>query len=283
MNGVKTAFLLTLIMVLFLLVGQVIGGQSGLIIAFIFALAFNFFSYWYSDKIVLRMYKAKEITRSQAPKLFGMVEKLVKNSGMPMPKVYIIPSSTPNAFATGRNPSNAVVAVTEGIVRLLHDEELEGVLAHELAHIRNRDILLSTIVATIVGAITYLAFIGRFAFLFLGRGGDRDAGAAVGRILMIIIAPIAAALIQMAISRAREYMADAGGAEICGNPRALAGALKKLEMGVARAPMQDANPSTSHMFIVHPFRGGGITKLFSTHPPIPERIKRLEALARKGA
>ncbi len=283
MNGVKTAFLLTLIMVLFLLVGQAVGGQSGLIIAFIFALALNFFSYWYSDKIVLRMYKAKEVTRSQAPKLFGMVEKLVKNSGMPMPKVYIIPSSTPNAFATGRNPSNAVVAVTEGIVRLLRDEELEGVLAHELAHIRNRDILLSTMVATIVGAITYLAFFGRFAFFFLGRGGDRDAGAAVGQILMIIIAPIAAAIIQMAISRAREYMADAGGAEICGNPRALAGALKKLEMGVARAPMQDANPSTSHMFIVHPFRGGGITKLFSTHPPIPERIKRLEALARKGA
>lgn len=283
MNGVKTAFLLTLIMVLFLLVGQAVGGQSGLIIAFIFALALNFFSYWYSDKIVLRMYKAKEVTRSQAPKLFGMVEKLVKNSGMPMPKVYIIPSSTPNAFATGRNPSNAVVAVTEGIVRLLRDEELEGVLAHELAHIRNRDILLSTMVATIVGAITYLAFFGRFALFFLGRGGDRDAGAAVGQILMIIIAPIAAALIQMAISRAREYMADAGGAEICGNPRALAGALKKLEMGVARAPMQDANPSTSHMFIVHPFRGGGITKLFSTHPPIPERIKRLEALARKGA
>ncbi len=283
MNGVKTAFLLTLIMVLFLLVGQAVGGQSGLIIAFIFALALNFFSYWYSDKIVLRMYKAKEVTRSQAPKLFGMVEKLVKNSGMPMPKVYIIPSSTPNAFATGRNPSNAVVAVTEGIVRLLRDEELEGVLAHELAHIRNRDILLSTMVATIVGAITYLAFFGRFAFFFLGRGGDRDAGAAVGQILMIIIAPIAAAIIQMAISRAREYMADAGGAEICGNPHALAGALKKLEMGVARAPMQDANPSTSHMFIVHPFRGGGITKLFSTHPPIPERIKRLEALARKGA
>lgn len=283
MNGVKTAFLLTLIMVLFLLVGQAIGGQSGIAIAFVFALVFNFFSYWYSDKIVLKMYRAKEVSRSQAPKLFGMVEKLVKNSGLPMPKVYIIPSSTPNAFATGRNPSNAVVAVTEGIVRLLNDEELEGVLAHELAHIRNRDILLSTVVATIVGAITYLAFIGRFAFLFLGRGGDRDAGAAVGQLLMLIIAPIAAALIQMAISRAREYMADAGGAEICGNPRALAGALKKLEMGVARVPMQDANPSTSHMFIVHPFRGGGITKLFSTHPPIPERIKRLEALARKGA
>lgn len=270
-------------MVLFLLVGQALGGQQGMIIAFIFALGFNFFSYWYSDKIVLKLYKAKEVSRAQAPKLYGMVEKLVKNGGLPMPKVYVIPSNTPNAFATGRNPSNAVVAVTEGIVRLLNDEELEGVLAHELAHIRNRDILLSTIVATMVGAITYLSFIGRFAFLFLGRGGDRDAGAMIGQLLMLIIAPIAAALIQMAISRAREYMADAGGAEICGKPMALANALKKLEKGVARAPMQEANPSTSHMFIVKPFRGGGITKLFSTHPPIPERVKRLEALAHGGA
>ncbi len=283
MNSVKTAFFLTLIMVLFLLVGQAIGGQDGLIIAFVLALGFYFFSYWYSDKIILKMYKAKEITREQAPKLFGMVEKLVKSSGLPMPKVYVIPSATPNAFATGRNPSNAVVAVTEGIVRLLNDEELEGVLAHELAHIRNRDILLSTIVATIVAAITYLSFIGRFAFLFAGRGGGRDAGAAIGQLLMLILAPIAAALIQMAISRAREFMADAGGAEICGKPMALANALKKLEMGVSRAPMQDANPSTSHMFIVNPFRGGGITKLFSTHPPIPERVKRLEALARGRA
>lgn len=270
-------------MVLFLLVGQALGGQSGMIIALVIALGFNFFSYWYSDKIILKIYKAKEVSKQQAPKLYGMVEKLVKNSGLPMPKVYIIPSDTPNAFATGRNPSNAVVAVTEGIVRLLNDEELEGVLAHELAHIRNRDILLSTIVATVVAAITYLSLIGRFAFLFAGRGGDRDAGAVVGQLLMLILAPIAAALIQMAISRAREYMADAGGAEICGNPLALSGALQKLERGVSRTPMQDANPSTSHMFIVNPFRGGGMTKLFSTHPPIPERVKRLEALARKRA
>jgi heat shock protein HtpX len=283
MNGIKTAFLLTAIMVLFLLVGQALGGQEGLVIAFVLALVFNFFSYWYSDKIILRVYKAREITREQAPQLYTLVEKLVKNSGMPMPKVYVIPSSTPNAFATGRNPKNAAVAVTEGIVRLLNSEELEGVLAHELAHIRNRDILLSTIVATIVTAITYLSIMGRFAFLFLGRGGDRDAGAAIGHLLMLILAPIAAMIIQMAISRAREYMADAGGAEICGKPMALANALKKLEMGVSRAPMQEANASTAHMFIVHPFRGGGITKLFSTHPPIPERIKRLEALTRGRA
>jgi len=280
MNGVKTAFLLTLIMVLFLLVGQAIGGQDGLIIAFILALGFNFFSYWYSDRIILKVYKAKEVTREQAPKLYSMVEKLVKRSGMPMPKIYVIPSSTPNAFATGRNPQNAVVAVTEGIVRLLNDDELEGVLAHELAHIRNRDILLSTIVATVVTAITYISFMGRFAVLFMGRGGDRDAGAAIGQLLMLILAPIAAMIIQLAISRAREYMADAGGAEICGKPMALANALKKLEMGVQRAPMQETNTSTSHMFIVNPFRGGGVSKLFSTHPPIPERIKRLENLAR---
>ncbi len=284
MNGVKTAFLLTLIMVLFLLVGQAIGGQDGLIIAFVIALGFNFFSYWYSDKVILKMYKAKEVTPEQAPKLYNMVKKLVKRSNMPMPKIYVIPSSTPNAFATGRNPQNAVVAVTEGIVRLLNDEELEGVLAHELAHIRNRDILLSTIVATVVTAITFLSMMGRFAFLFMGRGGDRDAGAVIGQLLMLILAPIAAMIIQLAISRAREYTADAGGAEICGNPIALANALKKLEMGVQRNPMPDTNSSqTSHLFIVKPFRGGGMSKLFSTHPPIPERVKRLEALARSRA
>ncbi len=283
MNGVKTAFLLTLIMVLFLLVGQALGGQDGLIIAFIIALAFNFFSYWYSDRVILKMYKAKEVTREQAPKLYNMVDKLVKRSNMPMPKIYVIPSSTPNAFATGRNPQNAVVAVTEGIVRLLNDEELEGVLAHELAHIRNRDILLSTIVATVVTAITYLSLMGRFAFLFMGRGGDRSAGEAFGQLLLLILAPIAAMIIQLAISRAREYMADAGGAEICGKPMALANALNKLEKGVQRAPMPDTNSSTSHLFIVNPFRGGGVSKLFSTHPPIPERVKRLEALARGRA
>jgi heat shock protein HtpX len=280
MNGVKTAFLMTLIMVLFLFVGGALGGEQGLILAFMISLGMNFIAYWFSDKIILRVYRAKEVTKQQAPKLYGIVENLVAKSGLPMPKVYIIPSNTPNAFATGRNPHNAAVAVTDGIVRLLNDEELEGVLAHELAHIRNRDILLSTIVATMVGTITFVARMAGWSMLFLGRGQDRDAGAAVSQLALIILAPIAALVIQLAISRAREYMADRGGAEICGKPIALANALRKLETGVARNPMQEANPSTSHMFIVHPFKGGGMMKMFATHPPIPERIKRLEVLAR---
>jgi heat shock protein HtpX len=280
MNGVKTAFLMTLMMVIFLLVGEALGGQGGLILAFLLSLGMNFFAYWFSDKIILKAYRAKEVTAEQAPKLYGMVRKLVGKSGLPMPKVYVIPSATPNAFATGRNPKNAAVAVTEGIVRILNDEELEGVLAHELAHVRNRDILLSTVVATMVGTITFMARMAGFAMLFFGRGQGRDAGAAVGQLALIILAPIAAVIVQLAISRAREYMADRGGAEICGKPMALANALRKLESGVARVPMQDANPSTSHMFIVNPFRGGGVMKLFSTHPPVPERVKRLEALVR---
>jgi heat shock protein HtpX len=280
MNGVKTAFLMTLIMVLFIFVGGALGGEQGLILAFMISLGMNFIAYWFSDKIILRVYRAKEVTKQQAPKLYGIVENLVAKSGLPMPKVYIIPSNTPNAFATGRNPHNAAVAVTDGIVRLLNDEELEGVLAHELAHIRNRDILLSTIVATMVGTITFVARMAGWSMLFLGRGQDRDAGAAVSQLALIILAPIAALVIQLAISRAREYMADRGGAEICGKPIALANALRKLETGVARNPMQEANPSTSHMFIVHPFKGGGMMKMFATHPPIPERIKRLEVLAR---
>jgi heat shock protein HtpX len=284
MNGVKTAFLMTLIMILFLLVGEALGGQQGLILAFVLSLGMNFFAYWFSDKLVLKAYRAREVSKEQAPKLYGIIEKLVKNSNMPMPKVYVIPSATPNAFATGRNPKTGAVAVTEGIVRLLNDDELEGVLAHELAHIQNRDILLSTIVATMVGTITFLARMAGFAlFFFGGRDQGRDTGSALTQILLIILAPIAAMIIQLAISRAREYMADAGGARISGKPLGLAGALKKLESGVSRVPMNEANPSTAHMFIVHPFKGGGLMKLFSTHPPIPERVKRLEALAQGRA
>ncbi len=279
MNGVKTVFLMTLIMVLFLLVGEALGGQTGLILAFVISLGMNFFAYWFSDKLILKAYRAREVTRQQAPKLVGIVEKLVRNSDLPMPKVYIIPSATPNAFATGRNPANAAVAVTEGIVRLLNDDELEGVIAHELAHIRNRDILLSTIVATMVGTITVLARMAGYAMFFFGGRDGREGGSLITQLLLIILAPIAAIVIQLAISRAREYMADAGGAGICGKPRSLAGALKKLESGVVRSPMEEANPSTAHMFIVYPFAGGGILKLFSTHPPIAERIRRLESIS----
>ena len=262
------------LIVLFALVGRAIGGDSGMIIAFLFAVALNFGSYWFSDKIVLKMYKAREVQRAEAPELYDMVDRLRTNAQLPMPRVYVIPSDQPNAFATGRNPQHAAVAVTNGITRLLDRSELEGVLAHELAHIKNRDILTSTIAATVAAAITMIA---RFGFLF---GGDRDRGGAVAQIAMLILAPIAAMLIQMAISRSREFAAARDGAAICGNPMALAGALARLEKGVERSPM-DANPSTAHMFIINPFSGAmsGLRTLFSTHPPTEQRIERLHALA----
>ena len=236
----------------------------------------NFGSYWFSDKIVLRMYNAQEVTEAELPDLYRLVRQLTQQAGLPMPRLYIIPDDSPNAFATGRNPSHAAVAVTEGILKLLSWEELSGVIAHELGHVKNRDILIQTIAATIGAAITYLA---HFGFLFGGRSDDREGGGSiVGMILMMILAPLAAAIIQMAISRSREYIADETGAHICGHPMWLAGALDKLRRGVDAVPMQ-AEQATAHMFIVKPFAAGGIANLFSTHPPIEERIERLEHMA----
>ena len=273
LNGVRTAALMAVLIVLFALIGQAIGGSNGMIIAFAVAVGLNFASYWFSDKIVLRMYKAREIARADAPELYDMIDRLRQNAGLPMPKVYVIPSDQPNAFATGRNPKHAAVAVTNGITQMLNKDELEGVIAHELAHVQNRDILTSSIAATLAAAITLIA---RFA-LFFG-GGDRR-GNIFSTLLMLILAPIAAFLIQMAISRAREYVADRDGAEICGNPGALASALGRLQSGAERVPMQ-GDPSTAHMFIVNPFAGGmsGLRSMFSTHPPTEERIRRLREM-----
>ncbi len=261
------------LIVLFALIGQALGGQQGMILAFVIAVAMNFGSYWFSDKIVLKMYRAQEVDRSQAPELYDMIDRLRERAGLPMPRVYVIPSNQPNAFATGRNPEHSAVAVTNGIVAMLNREELEGVIAHELAHIKHRDILISSVAATVAAAITMIA---RFA-LFFGGGRDRDN--ALSGILMLILAPIAAMLIQMAISRSREFAADRGGAEICGKPRALASALQRLEQGARSVPME-ANPSTAHMFIVNPFSGAmsGLRNLFSTHPPTQERIDRLMSM-----
>jgi heat shock protein HtpX len=280
MNTTKTIILMIGLTVLLILVGGALAGRQGLIFAFIFAMAMNMFSYWFSDKIVLRMYNAQEVTEAEAPMLWAVTHDLALKMNMPMPKVYVIPDDSPNAFATGRNPNHAAVAATEGILRLLTREELEGVMAHEISHVRNRDILIGTIAAMIAGAITMLAHMAQWAMIFGGgrRDEDEGPGGIIGLIGMIILAPIAAALIQMAISRSREYEADATGARICGNPLWLANALRKLHMGTQRIPLQ-ANPATAHMFIVNPLRGGGIVNLFSTHPPIEDRIARLESMA----
>jgi heat shock protein HtpX len=280
MNTLKTVVLLTFLTVLLVFVGGALGGQNGMIIAFMMALVMNFVSYWFSDKIVLAMYKAQPVTEAQAPDLYAMVRRLTQKAGMPMPKVYIIPEEALNAFATGRNPEHAVVAVTEGIVRALDREELEGVISHELAHIKHRDILTGTIVATIAGAISMLAQMAHWAMLFGGgrRDDSDEGGSPVVALVMMIVAPIAAMLVQMAISRTREYEADKGGAAIAGNPYGLANALLKLERGAQIVPMHDAKPATAHMFIMNPLTGGGLMKLFSTHPPIAERVKRLKEL-----
>jgi heat shock protein HtpX len=281
MNTTKTIVLMVALTVLFVFLGGAFGGRQGMVIAFIFAIGMNMFSYWFSDKIVLRMYNAREVTEAEAPMLWGVTHDLALKMNMPMPKVYVIPSEAPNAFATGRNPNHAAVAATEGILRLLTREELEGVMAHELGHVRNRDILIGTIAAAIAGAISMLANMAQWAMIFGGYGGRRDrdegTGGLIAGIAMIILAPIAAGLIQMAISRSREYEADATGARICGNPLWLANALRKLHTGSQRHPL-DANPATAHMFIVNPLRGHGLTNLFSTHPPIEERIARLESM-----
>jgi len=277
MNGVKTALLMTAMMVLFIFVGNLLGGQSGMVIAFVFAVALNFGSYWFSDKIVLTMYRAKQIDRSQAPRLYNMIEKLSQQALLPMPKVYIIDNNTPNAFATGRNPQNAAVAVTSGIMDILNERELEGVLAHELAHIKHRDILISTITATLVGTITFVASMARWAFIFGGR--DEEDGDMFSSLILMLLAPIAATLIQLAISRSREFSADAGGAEISGNAMGLASALDKLSRANEIVPMRNASTASAHMFIVNPLSGKSLMKLFSTHPPMEERIKRLNEIA----
>lgn len=250
-----------------------------MLLALMIAAVMNFVSYWFSDKIALAMYGAQEVTEAEAPEFYGIVRQLAERADLPMPRVYIIPSDSPNAFATGRNPAHAAVAATEGILRILSREELMGVMAHELSHVKHRDILISSIAATVAGAITYLAHLAQFAAIFGGsRDRDDDGGGILGLLVMMIVGPIAALLIQMAISRSREYEADKGGAEVSGNPLYLAGALKKLEMASEQIPMREATPATAHMFIVNPLTGGGLMSLFSTHPPTEERIRRLEAM-----
>jgi heat shock protein HtpX len=277
MNTLKTVFLMTFLMVLFLLVGYWLGGSTGMTIALIFSLAMNFGSYWFSDKIVLSLYRARQINRTEAPRFYDMVERLAQNSNLPMPRVYVIDDPTPNAFATGRNPENAAVAATTGILRILTEDELAGVMAHELSHVKNRDILIGTIAATIVGTITYIAQMAGWAMMF-GRGGDDDDNG-ISSLVLLILAPIAATMLQLAVSRAREFSADEGGAAISGNPLSLASALQKLQNANQIKPVNHSGPATAHMFIVNPLRGGGISKLFSTHPPVEERVKRLKEMA----
>ncbi len=274
-NQIKTSLLLAIMTAFFMLIGHLLGGRQGLIIAFFFAAGTNFFSYWYSDKIVLRMYNAREATHDQAPELYELVQDLANSAGLPPPRVYIIPQDSPNAFATGRNPENAVVAVTEGLLKIMNRDELAGVLGHELAHVKNRDILIGSIAATMAGAIMMLATLARWSAIF-GGGSDDDEGlGGFGLIIMSILAPIAAVLIQTAISRSREYMADAAGASFTKNNDGLASALEKLGAYSGKRPM-DANPSTAHMFIVNPLSGQKMMSLFSTHPPLSDRISRLK-------
>src|SRR5436190_3596931 len=278
-NMFKTAILLAVLTAMLILIGGAIGGRQGMMMAFIFAIAMNFFSYWFSDKIVLSMYGAQPIDEAQAPRLYAILRRLTTRAQIPMPRVYLIPTDTPNAFATGRNPEHAAVAVTEGIMRILDEEELEGVLAHELSHVKNRDVLISTIAATLAGAITYLAHMAQWAAMFGGRSSSDDEGGVnpVAAILMAILAPIAAMLVQMAVSRSSEYQADATGARIAGKPWGLAKALEKLQMAQQVAPME-ANPATAHLFIVNPLSGRSLMNLFSTHPPLEDRIARLRAM-----
>ncbi|NOX20297.1 MAG: zinc metalloprotease HtpX [Nitrospirae bacterium] len=279
MNTFKTFLFMFALMLLFIWVGGAIGGKTGMTIALVLALLMNLGTYWFSDRIVLAMYRAREVTEAEAPGLYSMVRQLSQKAGLPMPRVYIIDADQPNAFATGRNPKHAAVAVTTGIMRILTEEELAGVIAHELAHIKHRDILISTIAATIAGAISYLANMAQWALLFGGFSrDDEEGGNPIAAFIIMIIAPIAAVIVQMAISRSREFAADAGGARIAGNPRWLASALRKLEMAAKAVPL-NANPATSHLFIVNPLSGRSLMKLFSTHPPIEERIARLEAMS----
>lgn len=279
MNFLKTTMLLAALTAILVFAGDALGGRDGAMTALVFAGIINFAAYWFSDKIVLMMYGAKQASESEAPELYAIIRDLTMKAGLPMPKVYIMVNDTPNAFATGRNPDHAAVAATTGIMRLLTKEELAGVIGHELAHIRNRDILISTISATIAGAISYLAHMAQWAAMFGGSRDNKRGGNPIALIAMMIVAPLAAMIIQLAISRSREYGADEGGAKITGNPLSLANALRKLEYANKRIPMAVPSEATAHMFIVSPLSGGGLLKLFSTHPPIEERIKRLEAMA----
>ena len=280
MNTIKTGLLMTVLTLLLIFVGNALGGRSGMVFAFFLAAAMNFGAYWFSDRIVLRMYRAQEVDDNNAPELMSMVRELAQRGGLPMPKVYIIQNDSPNAFATGRNPAHAAVAVTTGIMRILSREELMGVLGHELSHIKHRDILIGTVAATFAGAISILASMARWGAIFGGGRDDEEGGG--GNILFVflfsMIASFAAMLVQMAISRSREYLADEGGARLAGNPRFLSRALQKLQMGAEQIRM-DANPATAHMFIVNPLRGGGVMSLFSTHPPMEKRIERLNQMS----
>lgn len=281
MNVMKTILLMTGMTVLLVYLGDRFGGRQGMILALLFAGGMNLFTYWFSDKIALASYRAQEVNEAQAPELHAIVRGLATRAGIPMPRVYVIPAGSPNAFATGRNPAHASVAVTEGIMRLLDRRELEGVIAHELAHIQHRDILLATVVATLAGAITMIARMAGWAAMFGGYGGDRDRGGGGGLagLALMIVAPIAALLIQLWISRTREYGADAGGAQIAGSPTGLASALEKLTRGAQARPLA-ANPSSAHLFIVNPLSGKSLMGLFSTHPPLEQRIARLRAMHR---
>lgn len=277
MNTMKTFILMAALTALFMVAGQAMGGQQGMMIALLFAVGLNFFAYWNSDKMALAMNKAREVSEAEAPDLHNMVASLAARAQLPKPKIYVVDNQTPNAFATGRNPEHAAVAVTTGIMRVLNRDELEGVLAHELAHIKNRDILIGSIAAVMAGAISYLATMAQWAMIFGGRSNDDEGGNPIVAIVMMIVAPLAASLIQMAISRSREYIADATGAEICGHPQSLASALNKLSSANEQIPM-DVNPASAQMYIVNPLKGGSIANLFSTHPPMEERIRRLMAM-----
>lgn len=277
MNMIKTTLLLGLLTGLLVVMGQYVGGTQGAMTFFIIAMVINFASYWWSDTIVLKMYRAQPLEKHEAPHIYAMVGQMTQQAGMPMPKLYMLPQSTPNAFATGRNPRHAAVAVTQGITNLLTDEELKGVLAHELSHIKHHDSLISTVAATIAGAITLIATMLRYSFLFFGGGRNRDDNV-LGLLVLSILAPIAAVIIQLAVSRSREFAADRGGAELAGSPTGLARALEKLQRGVQRNPMQAGSHTTSHLFIVNPFKADFFAKLFSTHPPTEERVKRLYAM-----
>ncbi len=282
MNTVKIFMLMAALTALFVVAGGALGGQGGMVIALLMAFGMNFFAYWFSDKLALKMGGAQEVSPTEAPQLHALVERLARQAGLPKPRVYTMPGATPNAFATGRNPEHAAVAVTEGLLRLLNQDELEGVIAHELAHIKNRDILISSIAAVMAGAISSLASMAQWAMIFgAGRGEDEEGGGGglIGTIVMMVVAPIAAALIQMAISRSREYLADATGAAICGKPQGLASALARLEDYNHQRPL-DVNPATAQMYIVNPLSGSAIANLFSTHPPIQERIRRLVGVGR---
>lgn len=279
MQWLKTAMLMAALTVLMMILGDALGGRSMMMGFFAMALVMNFFTYWFSDKIVLRMYRAREVTEADAPELYSIVRGLATRAGMPMPRVYIIPTASPNAFATGRSPEHAAVAATEGILRILDRDELEGVMAHEMSHVRHRDILIGTVASVMAAAISYMAY----AFMFVGGRDDEDSNPLVA-IAAMIFAPIAAGLIQMAISRSREYLADEGGAALSGKPGSLASALEKLSMGVEAVPMHSgrASEATSNMFIVNPFSAAGVARLFSTHPPVEERVARLMAMPRGG-